>query len=333
MYKSDLRIFSRDADQFGQCVARTQRLVARLLQQWVQHHNDKRQFLPAIEYDKLVELFCRIWDKLCDFGHVRSRSALISRNGFHGPGRTLEINRLADDLLGKDREDRRIHKWAFATELAEKLIPLPNQAQSLYRLEGDAWSPKCRIYPNIENSQWTIWLKDGDRFITSVEEHLFGEISEMIKPLDPDEIRALGCHSTAEQTIAAIKFNVLKWQIHFQGFLSDLTTKDHSAARASYELVTLSREIVRKGGSNRAIYIQALQKIDGHGNTPEISSAVSDVQHTDKAIWDDPEVERVARISDYLKDFSIYLRRCCHSCNGIDALTKNELSESELAVC
>ncbi len=339
MASTDLALFTKDEESFGENVARTTRILSRLLHDWAHDALKKKPAsLPAICFDKLAEFFCRVWDQLneMDPNEVRFQSGLKSHKGFHGPGRALEINRGQDRQFGVDPDDQRRSKWAFTTELVEKLQPAIGNANSLFSLTGAPWKYTCKVGPGLVLSQWDAWLgeRQGDgasEFLTAKELDHVERISDMLKALTRDQLRAIGTHCSGTATSADIKFNLSAWMGHFATVLRFLNGEDVSVDRPAYVLVTTAREVRQKAVENREIYKDAFRAILTACPDGTLKNAILAVQATDDGIWEQEDVRRFADASQAVLNFSIYIRYGLHRRSAITALSSREIGEAKTA--
>lgn len=333
----DVRLLSPDASEFGVNVARTQRLIAKLLADWVgdgRAPQVKRPYLSAIYFDKLAELFCRTWAALAQMGAVRYAPAFCKQRGFHGPGRALRLDRAGDQSFGVDPDDFRRHRWAFTTEIVEKLHPALGETGALFRLEGQAWRHECRVYPGIVQSQWHAWLTEGDTFLTATEVNVFLEFSRAVSTLDEEELRAIGTHCSSYETQEDIKFNLRSWESAF----GRLTTprafvSETEAAKHAYRMVTTMREVRRKSVDNREPYRTAAARLQGAcGRGSVVRTTIESTQHSDADIWENGDIRRFAEGAGPLLDLSVYTRRGLHAMGNRSALKDTEMSEADEAL-
>jgi hypothetical protein len=339
MASTDLALFTKDEQSFGENIARTTRILSRLLHDWAyDDRKSKPASLPAICFDKLAEFFCRVWDQLneIDANEVRFQSGLKSHKGFHGPGRALEINRGQDRQFGVDPDDQRRSKWAFTTELVEKLQPAIGNANSLFSLSGAPWKYTCKVGPGLVLSQWDAWL--GERggqgsceFLTAKELDHVERISDTLKLLSRDELRAIGTHCSGRATSADIKFNLSAWMGHFATILRFLNGEDLSVTRPAYVLVTTAREVRQKAVENREIYKHAFKRIITACPDGSLKNAILAVQATDDEIWEHEDVKRFANTSQAVLNFSIYVRYGLYRRLAITALSSREITEANTA--
>jgi len=236
---SDLKLFTKDSDRVGENVARTIRLVAKILMDWsnANANNKEKSKLPqktlfqppqkpppldAITFDKLVVFFCRLWSELHKQKKVRYNPAFIQRRGFHGPGRAMKIDRFEDKeySLGDDPNDLRHGEWAYMTEVAEKLKTSFSNTRTLFKIDGKPYDPRCKVYSGLDNSVWETWLFDIDlqdtesRFLTYRESKYIDSISLAFSKLNKKEIRTIGTHCSPSETCKDIEFNLTcqKWK-------------------------------------------------------------------------------------------------------------------------
>jgi hypothetical protein len=164
MHVSDLKHFTKDAGQAGENIARMLRVIAFVLLNWSHSQSlrnaekvrsrrklsksadrlgiersdikEKLPPIPVISFDKLTTFVCRLWDRLHISGKVRYDSAFLPRRGFHGPGRCIRINRTAEEEINlvNDPNDTRRSRWAFITEIVEKLKPALSDTRVLFKL-------------------------------------------------------------------------------------------------------------------------------------------------------------------------------------------------------
>jgi hypothetical protein len=330
MAMTDLEAFTPDVSGFGINVARTNRILARLLLDWTQHKEPggktRHGYLTAIYFDKLAEFFCRIWDQLKEARFVSFRSAYRSFRGIHGPGRAMPINRKKDDeeSLGRDPHDYRRHRIAYTTEIVEKLGPPIGGCRSLFELGGaPAWSDGCRISPGLTPNQWQSWLEDEEPehtpiFLTLRELDLVQKISRVISALPEKELRAIGTHASARQTIKAVEFNRGKWEDFLESALIGLDQEDWGSSLPGVcgRCLFAAEEIRRKSVTNRNDYEAALQKV--RPALREIADdalleALKAVQaRTTAEIWDDVTVRRYGTHATDIVILSKYVRSYVH---------------------
>lgn len=367
---SDLKLFTQDSERVGENIARTIRIIAKLLMDWSDTHGgvglektkhtkknlecgkeptQKQLFPPRkkpppldpITFDKLVVSFCRLWEMFFKQGEVRYKPAFLHRRGFHGPGRAMKINRSEDEelSLGKDPEDLRHGTWAFVTEIVEKLKPALSDTRILFRLEGKAWDPKCQIYPELDQSVWDSWLFDIDsqdrdsKFLTYRELKYVDSISSVLSKLNKKELRAIGTHCNPSETFKDIEFNLNACKRNFQELIDVLqgdSTKS-DIGRAAYKMVTTSREILRKSSDNRKAYESAWNKSKQFITDTDVLSAFQETQNQANKIWDDNTILQIRENAQHLLDISLYCRCSLLSKGHIQHLKKKEIEESTIA--
>lgn len=353
---TDLRRFTKDAGRAGENVARTIRIIAKVLLDWSMHYAEKKALkslkgsdrikfagsdkalshLTAIEFDKLTTLFCRIWDRLHEESKVRFRAAFLLRRGFHGAGRAMKINRKEDKKFGKDQDDMRHNHWAYMTEIVEKLKPALSDTRILFSLDKPSWHPKCKVYPALDPSLWDSWLasiesEDFDySFLTASEVNYVLSISKAISQLEKKEIRALGTHCNAVEAHRDISYNFKAFTDRFNEVITYLEqgTNDLKIDYAAYKMVTIAREVLRKSKDNRKAYETARKKctaaLQGHN---DVLNTFSVVHHLSKVIWDDAFISKVGKNAQLLVDFSVYFRRG----SATSKLSNKEIREAEEA--
>jgi hypothetical protein len=246
------------------------------------------------------------------------------------------INRPVDIELGVHPDDHREHKWAFTTEIVEKLKPTLGSSQSLFAVSGETWESTCRISPGIVATQWETWLADGDKdldsmFLNSVEVDYVIAISTMISKLTAGQLRALGTHRNPEATLADIQFNARSWLRRFRQVQSTLEQDLAVASDIStpaYQLVTTSREIYRKAFENKKDYkdgrLLALQSCPSE----DIVAVVSNIQKDDATIWERGAIPSIVPASLALLNFSIYIRCGLHQLHLVKILNAREIDEA-----
>ncbi len=354
---NDLRLFTQDARKAGENVARTIRILAKVLLDWSWHHA-KRQTskntihdkpapgLRAIEFDKLSKLFWRLWNELHNQRKVRFRGAFLERRGFHGPGDALKINRKQDEILGTDPDDTRHNEWAYTTEIVEKLKPPWSDARLLFRVEGKSCNPKkCKVYPGLDHSLWDVWLsskmsEDPElQFLTSSEATYVQLISDTISELSSKEIRALGTHCSAAETYKDISFNLKALRRSFGRIVCHLeqgSVPESKISHDAYTMVTTAREILRKSKLNRKDYEAAynkctarLSRLSSQGHT--VLTAFALVQYTADRIWDDNSISEIRKKAQVLVNLCVYCRRGLVSLRAIPNLQVREMNEAQEA--
>lgn len=347
MHNSDLILLTWQDKRFGIVIARTIRVIAKLLYDWCceqeknfyrekGYYPNKRSHLTAIYFDKLAEFYCRLWDQLHVNDKVRDMSGLRSRRGFHGPGRTISINRQKEeDSLGSDPDDSRRHRMAYTTEIVEKLKSSFGNDRILFELKKyEAWDYRCQIHPTIDQTQWDSWiLSAGSRnplFLTTDELSYVDEISMFLCFLDRKEVRALGTHHTCDETIKNIRFNIGGWKHHFDKVV--LLMKDNicDVGKSVENIVITANEIVRKSGKNRSSYKSARKKILDNVRSQDIEDAFQALHETDSDIWDNNLIKDFYEFAIQLYNFSIYCRRCLFEFDLLPRKLENrEIKESD----
>jgi hypothetical protein len=363
MPASDLSRFTPDTARVGENIARTLRIIAKLLLDWcsaeagrtIERRNQQKgrpggerddvpalPALTAIYFDKLAMSFCRIWDRLHEQGKARFRAGLWTKRGFHGPGKALKISRTEEEKNWlKDYPDHmQLSDYAFTTEVVAKLKPSLGNARILFRVDGDdPRSATCKVYPELDGSLWEAWLKeatvetDEAAFLTSTEHCHVQAISSALALLDKEELRALGTHYSAEGTCRDIEFNLKSFGKNYAELSGYLRERSGNAAIAAYRMVTTSREIVRKSGENRGAYDAATQKVWRAVQAyQDVRDAVKSVHQRATEIWDNQRVKAYRDNSPLLLDLSVYCRRGLSELGGCEKLSEKELAESNEAL-
>ncbi len=352
MYFTDLKQLAPDAAEFGINVARTMRIISKLLLDWSTANCARRNVnkntnsnngeekligklpcLTAIYFDKLVMFYCRIWDELHDSDETEYRTAFIKNPGIHGQGQTLKINRTADEKIGmgKNPDDYRISENAFITEIVEKLRTSIGDDQALFRLEGESWDFNCRIYPQLTGSSWDLWIKDQD-FMNAKDLAYLSIISSNIASLSKHEIRAIGTHCSPRETCEDIEFNLYEiWEKSFNTILEILVGNNHGRIdNFIHRLKTTSREIINKSSDNRKKYKDAYEKFIGRivYNSP-IDKVFRKIQESASSIWEDDSVKKYRKISPILFGFSLYCKKVLNILGIVKKLEDKELKDME----
>jgi hypothetical protein len=352
MPDSDLTHLTADATHVGVNIARTIRVIAKLLSDWCAADKARKErdgagdrtvgtpsYLTAIYFDKLATLYCRLWGGLHDDRQVRYGAGFVQRRGWHGPGQALRINRTEEDkiAMGRNPEDYRRHDWAFTTEVVEKLTPAIGKARGLFKLDRNAWDPACRVYPQLEGSVWDSWCFDCDTdkdealFLDRKELALVSLISSAITDLSKAELRAIGTHCSADETCRDILFNLAQWGRDFDSALQAIGGKIVPNIEASIRrLVTVSREVQRKSIDNRSAYETAYSKFIKRISTQAtLSEAFRAVQGGAGLIWQDSRVKKYAAVSSTLIAFGVYCRRVLSILGTIGGLGMKEVAEAD----
>jgi hypothetical protein len=355
---TDLTNLTKDADRFGINLARTIRVIAKLLLDWsvaertrkenkmtmdgdeIRHRPNKPlPPLTAIYFDKLAMFYCRLWNRLHDDSQVRYRAAFTQKRGIHGPGQALKIDRQADKSIGmgKNYGDYRRNNWAFTMEVAEKLKPGISNAQILFRLDGAAWSADCKVYPQLEENVWDSWCclgkdeNDEVLFLNQKEQTLMIAISSAIASLPREELRAIGTHSSADETCKDIEFNLNMFETDFDFILKVMQGSSMQDIEASaYRLVTTAREVKKKSIDNRKVYENAYKILTNNLAThPVILNTFIKVQYDANHIWQNERIKKYANIAPVLLEFSVYCRRILFILGKIAKLKPKEIKESD----
>lgn len=356
---SDLNRFTPDTARVGENIARTLRIVAKLLLDWSSaeagriierrsqqkgrtsgEHSDVPVLPPltAIYFDKLAMSFCRIWEKLHEQGKARFRAGLWTKQGFHGPGKALKISRSEEEKnwLKEYPDHMQLSDYAFTTEVVDKLKPSLGNARILFRVDGDdPRSSTCKVYPELDGSLWEAWTSeatgqtDESAFLTNSENCLVQAISSALALLDKEELRALGTHCSAQGTCRDIEFNLKAFEKNFGEILRFLREDRGNAAIAGYRMVTTSREIVRKSGENRAAYDSAIKRVwQAVQAYEDVRDAVRAVHQRANDIWDNERVQAYRNNAHLLLDFSLYCRRGLNELGAREKLSEKEVTES-----
>ena len=365
----DIRKLTPDSTVFGENIARTLRILAKLLFDWSSAEQCRRQlrlgggaaqgattravqvafagvtggslYLRAIYFDKLATAFARVWNRLHKEGKVRYSAGLITQRGFHGPGQTMTIDRPKEEerALGKDAADYRRNRFAFVTEVVEKLKPAIGNARLLFRLQGKSWDWRCKVYPELDPSQWDAWTANGipgnghRAFLVPGELEFVVAISGAIADLDKDEIRAIGTHSCALETCRDIEFNMVAWERNSASLLGCIRNRDEAASTHAYKLVTTAREVLNKSFVNRQAYERARRKIvQSLSISIYARDAFEGVQDQANSIWEDTRVCAYHAYSSILLAFSTYARRGVAELCLSRPLQERELRESDQAI-
>jgi len=363
MPASDLNRFTPDTARLGENIARTLRIIAKLLLDWSSAEagrsierrsqqkgraggkNDDVPVLPpltAIYFDKLAMSFCRIWERLHEQGKTRFRAGLWTKQGFHGPGKALKISRSQEEKnwLKNYPDHIQLSDYAFTTEVVDKLKPSLGNARILFRVDGDdPRSSQCKVHPELDGSLWDAWVSeaagqaDESVFLTNSELCYVQAISSALALLDKEELRALGTHCSAQGTCRDIEFNLKAFDKNFAEVRGFLRERSGNAAIAGYRMVTTSREIVRKSGENRDAYDAATKKVwQAIQAYRDIQDAVRIAYQRAGEIWDNERVRAYRDNAHLLLDFSVYCRRGLSELGASEKLSEKELAESNEAL-
>ena len=343
MSSFSLDSITEDSYKFGENIARNQRLIAKLLYDWANFKDpldtkenqstSKREYMTTIYFDKMAILFCRWWDALHAAQMIRYSSAFLQRSGFHGRGSALKINRENDESFGVDFDDHRSHEWAYTTEIIEKLKPSLDDSRALFKIEGDTWKDKCKIYPGIVLAQWEAWISDQSvpdkAFLVTDELDYFYGISNIICALDASQIRALGTHDDLKGLIKDISFNLRHWNNAYANIIKALEGISANYDKESHKLVVTMYEIIRKCDTNRKVYIEARKKAIRECNSEVLKGILIKVQKDASEIWENKIVARMKNASNFLLNFSKYIRRGLYELGKVKNLKVNEIEESK----
>ena len=364
---NDLRKLTPDHAKFGENIARMIRIIAKLLYDWscaertrrarfktrnIQTVAPQEQEKPtrdagelpglgAIYFDKLVVCVCRLWDSLHVQKKVRNTAPFMLQRGFHGPGRTLHIDRSQDEQhnYAKNRDEYRRSKYAFFTEVVEKLKPGIGNTRLLFLLDTDSSNPRCKVYPQLDPNQWDAWTRgiiaDGEDaiFLTPEELECVVVISGAMSKLTKDELRAIGTHCSAMETCKDIEYNLRAWQINMDKLQIYLPTREPQIVVHAYKLVTTSREILRKSKENETDYSNARFKIcSSLTSYPALHNAFSGVQADSSLIWQDKRIQEYKANTPWLLTLSVYCRRGLAELGIGERLKRREVQESEDAL-
>lgn len=360
---NDLRRFTPDVALVGENVARTLRILAKLLLDWsdaeairVADRRAKRrqsegtsdeptpverQGLPAIYFDKLAMSFGRVWDSLHVGGHVRYRVGLLTHRGFYGPGKALRINRSEEERqwLQAYSEGDFPSDYAFSTEVVSKLKPSLGNARVLFRVEGDdARSSGAKVFPELDGTLWDLWtgelaVENGrPTFLTREELYFVHLISSGLALLEKDQLRALGTHSSSLETRRDIEFNRRAWDRNADSVLSALRGKAADAGVAAYRMVTTVREIQNKSDKNRGAYTTARDALLGafHMNRV-LRETLEQCNKSASEIWESDIIRRYRAGAEALLHVSVYCRRAVTEVGLGTKLSPREMAESDAA--
>lgn len=129
-----------------------------------------------------------------------------------------------------------------------------------------------------------LWL---DKF-SSFERRIIQEISNAVRLLSSEEIRALGTHENAEKTREDIVYEFERMVRPIEKIVKALS--DNSDFRASAnEFVVLADEAVRKSSLNRASYEAAREKVYGAAGNP-LRDVIAKCKRPSTEIWDDQTI-------------------------------------------
>lgn len=361
MLDSDLNRLTPQRGGFGENVARTLRLLSKLLLAWGQRQTGEDRAeeynlpegdaglstealqiestavltrrniaLQAICFDKLGMFFLRTWNELHRRKLVRTTVALEKKRGFHGPGPALRINRKSDEQhsLGRQPGDYRESPFAYATEVVEKLKPTFTGARSLFKVDRSSSDIHCKVYSQIDETQWALWITDPD-FLTPSELECMNQICDAVSCLNANEIRAMGTHCSPVETVGDIRFNLIRWRQSLDKVLAflDGDTKI-TVTRGVDEMVNISREILRKSKTNRSCYARARKKLKERISPGVVRAAVLETHLPAENIWDDVGVTFFAAKAASLIDLSCYCRAGLIELNAGRRLGQKETEEA-----
>ena len=233
--------------------------------------------LTPIEFDKLINVICRIWAEMFksrgpkDISGVNSleqaeldkvvrfRPPTEEVPGKHGPGMAR--------LIPESEDPRYVTQMLIRLSIEEEIpyITLSKNGDSRKSGGPRGLSPK-RPTTTVEVNEYKDYVIPGIaaldqarfwRGFTVAERSLIASLSDAIKHLGPSEIRALGTHKSQNETVKEVRREII-WAIKvIEEMVCDLNSSSVIAIDVAQRFRSFSDEAARKAYKNRAEYEQA----------------------------------------------------------------------------
>ena len=297
------------------------RVLCYLLDEWCAYPGARTQTNPepardcldSICFDKFAVLISRVWGKY-----------------FDESGRKLVAN--IDEV--DEAQRRSVISFPFPLQLIPgkhgrglavvKDIERPRYIlEILYKLQQEGLLPYFTVDAHNRNpSHPDTTVKTGfevsnrDSFLedfTKLERDVLADFAVALKHLSAPEIRALGTHSNARDTIDDIKREFRYLERH--GLWDDLLTRlaaGHDFSLPAQELLGYADEAHRKSAENRRAYETARDTLIREVRDEKLRQVIKGCHQEDGVIWNLPEVKRLARQASLLLGSANYLVAVSH---------------------
>ena len=236
--------------------------------------------LTLIEFDKLVNVVCRVWTEMFrlkgrDISQmselsqtqldetIRFRPPVTEVPGKHGPGSA----RLTDDPLRSKYVTQMLVKLSIEEEIRyvtvhrnadprKKSAPRsmsPDRVSLTETVRDDRDYVVCGITVSDDNTYW--------KGFSAAEKSFVRSLSEALKHLGPSEVRALGTHRRAQDTLDDVCLET-KWACReIAKIVDDLRSSGMIDVGLAQDFRSFASEAVRKTHTNRKEYERAYQKM------------------------------------------------------------------------
>ena len=243
-------------------------------------------------------------------------SVYLSADGVHGPGPALEL---------RDGPSQALPALDAIDFLQNALNVNPNIYLLDLRLRLYDGKKQYQVRPGRERTYLPIHPSKGllpDAF-QETDQKAVNALVAILKCLTQEEIRALGTHQSAQQTIRAIEYNVF---IHlFNRLLAELDsierpgqTRHLRRGRVKSDLPSLEGvidEIGRKSHGNKLAYGTAWKRLSTVASSGDeiVAIAANAVFSDPDSIWID-DVTKWKKIGERMADLHAYVRALRNAC-------------------
>lgn len=288
----------REGRQFESCF----RALSAILEAWVRHPErgeGNPDGMGAIAFDKFVNFFCRCWDHLAAVGEGPEGSA----ESQGAPEKVVSFPTPLQELPGKHGRGRAVYDGKSPPMFSVKLLYELQEEDILHyfrvkvpegversRAPGD---PRTVVGPGYPITDWRRFLCN----LTKTEQDIIDELRRGVRGLTEEEVRALGTHSSFEQTCQDIEreYSYLRKQKVAGRLLTELEEDSGDFYDVAELFVEYIDEAVRKAGINSRPYESGRRKLLGTVMDKRLVGVIRRIQPAAEEIWRD-------RVEDYAQE-------------------------------
>jgi hypothetical protein len=304
----------------AQC-ERSLRALSYIFHGWAHYRGPRKLFygeeltgeLPIIEFEKLASFWCRIWRRL---GLSGSRGKVISAPAVEAPP---QVTFPPPFVLERAKHGKRPQRY----DISSGPIPL---ADILYRQQQTEFSKRyfdirlakgrARDDPSDYTTRVHTAIPEGRRTqlltnFTQVEREFLLQLDEIVRRLGALELRAIGTHENANETLADIELEFQDIQpllTNIEGKLDDL----NACQPLAQELLEYADEAYRKGVTNRAEYETAYNLFVTDVKDPTLKTAFLQCQAPPAAIWDTDQMKALSARAGRVYPLANFLVSICY---------------------
>jgi hypothetical protein len=304
----------------AQC-ERSLRALSYIFHGWAHYKGSRKLYygepltgeLPIIEFEKLAAFWCRIWQRLWSKqSHGKGTPAPT-------PGISPEVTFPPPFVLAPAKHGKRPQRYNISSGPIPLADILYRQQQTEFgkryfdvrlakdRTRDDPSDYTTRVHTAIPEGRRTQLLTN----FTQVERESLLQLDEIVRRLGALELRAIGTHENATETLADIELEFQEIQLLLTNI--ECTLDDLKVCQPLAQvLLEYGDEAYRKSVTNRTEYETAYNLFVTDVKDSTLRTAFLQCQEPPAAIWDTDQMKALAARSGRVYPLAKFLVSICH---------------------